>query len=191
MTNRPEIAVFGGSFDPPHLGHILLAQYALAIANVTQVIVAPTFAHAFGKSLTAFDHRMAMAKLAFADLPRVRIDPIERQLGGTSRTFRLIEQLALRHPGNGLRLLIGADILVEAEKWERFADAKRLAPLIVTGRAGFTHPDLDKDAPCLPEVSSSEIRSALARGHSVSTRLPARVVSYIGKHGLYRVEPGS
>ena len=188
---KPELAIFGGSFDPPHLGHVLLAHYALAVKNVTEVIVAPTYAHAFGKDLTDFDHRMAMAKLAFSELARVRIDPIERQLGGTSRTFRLVEQLALRYPHHDLRLLIGADILLEAEKWQRFEEAKRMAPPIVAGRSGFSHPDLEQGAPCLPEISSSEVRSELLRGGNVSTRVPAQVLTYIEKHGLYRAESGS
>jgi nicotinate-nucleotide adenylyltransferase len=191
MTRRPALAIFGGSFDPPHLGHVLLAHYALAATNVTEVIVAPTYTHAFGKDLTHFDHRMAMAKLAFADLARVRVDPIERQLGGTSRTFRLVEQLALRYPHHDLHLLIGADILLEAEHWQRFEEVKRMAPLIVAGRSGFSHPDLDPNAPCLPAISSSAVRSELLRGESVRTRVPAQVLTYIEKHGLYRAESSS
>ncbi len=188
---RPALAIFGGSFDPPHLGHVLLAHYALLVTNVAEVIVAPTYAHAFGKSLTDFDHRIAMAKLAFADLPRVRVDAIEGQLGGTSRTLRLVQELSRRHPGNDLRLLIGADILHEAEKWEHFDEAKQLAPLIVAGRPGFAHPGVGENAPCLPEVSSSDVRKQLACGADVHTRVPARVLTYIAKHGLYGTEPGS
>lgn len=186
---KAEIAIFGGSFDPPHIGHVLLAQYALSVTDVVDLIVAPAYTHAFGKDLTAFEHRMAMAKLAFADLGRVSVDPIEYELGGVSRTIRLVEQLALRHPQHGLRLLVGADILLEASKWQRFEGVRAIAPLIVAGRGGFSHPDIDPLAPTLPEVSSSEIRDALARGESVSTRVPARVREYIAQHGLYRAEP--
>ncbi len=186
---KPEIAIFGGSFDPPHIGHVLLAQYALSITDVVDLIVVPAYTHAFGKDLRPFEHRLAMAKLAFADLGRVSIDPIERELGGVSRTLRLAEQLALRHPGYGLRLLVGADILVESSKWQHFEGVRALAPLIVAGRGGFSHPDIDPLAPTLPEVSSSEIRAALARGDSVSTQVPARVRHYIAQHGLYRAEP--
>ena len=187
--NKPEIAVFGGSFDPPHLGHLLLAHYALAVTNVVEVIVAPTFVHAFGKPLLDFDHRLAMTKLAFADLGRVSVDPIERQLGGVSRTIRLVEQLALRHPGARLRLLIGTDILTESARWQHFEEVRALAPLIIGGRGGFPHPDVDPNAPLLPELSSSEVRTALARGEDLSTRVPARVRHYIAQHGLYRSEP--
>ncbi len=191
MNGKPELAVFGGSFDPPHLGHVLLAHYALAVTNVSEVVVAPAYEHAFGKSLTVFEHRMAMAKLAFSDLERVRVDPIESQLGGTSRTFRLIEQLALRYPRYQLRLLIGADILLEAEQWHRFDDVKRMAPLIVAGRSGFSHPDVDPRAPCLPEVSSSQVRADLHAGSDVSHDVPARVLRYIAQHALYRAESSS
>ncbi len=189
MTRRPQIAVFGGSFDPPHIGHVLLAHYALAVTHIIEVIVAPTYAHAFGKPLTAFNARVAMAKLAFSDLRRVRVDPIEQALGGTSRTLRLVEALAARHPDSDLRLLIGADILLEAGRFQRFDEVRAKAPLIVAGRGGFQHPDVDPNAPILPEISSSHIREALARGEDVGTQVPSRVLAYIREHGLYGAEP--
>jgi nicotinate-nucleotide adenylyltransferase len=188
-VKRPEIAVFGGSFDPPHVGHVLIVSYALSVSEVDEVLIVPTYAHAFGKVLTAFDHRLRMCELAFRDLARVRIDPIERDLGGESRTLRLVEALIERYPHHDLRLLIGADIMQEAHKWHSFDRIVELARPLVAGRGGHPHPDVPKDAPLLPEVSSTQVRRLLAAGEDASAQVPARVLRYIREHGLYAAEP--
>ena len=180
---QPELAVFGGSFDPPHIGHVFLATYALSVAGVERVIVAPTFEHAFGKPLSPFAVRVALCERAFAPLVGCEISPIERELGGTSRTLRLVTELAVRYPAHRLRLLIGADILAQTQQWQRFDEIVARAPLLVAERAGYA---TGASAPLLPEVSSSAIRSALERGEDVSAWLPNSVQRYIAEHALYR-----
>ncbi|MDB4985242.1 MAG: Nicotinate-nucleotide adenylyltransferase [Myxococcaceae bacterium] len=187
IHGKPELAVFGGSFDPPHIGHVFLATYALSVAGVERVIAAPTFEHAFGKPLRAFEHRLAMCELAFAPLPGVEVSSIERELGGTSRTLRLVSELAARHPGHQLRLLVGTDILGESQRWQRFDEVVAIAPLLVARRAGHASvPAPHEHAPLLPEVSSSAIRAALERGEDVSLWLPSGVRRYLTEHALYR-----
>jgi len=186
-----ELAVLGGSFDPPHIGHLFLATYALSIGSVARVLVAPTFEHAFGKPLSDFDHRLRMCELAFAPLRNVEVSPIERELGGTSRTLRLLTSLAARYPDEGLRLLVGADILLESHRWQHFDEIRRLAPLLSASRAGYAPlaaPNAEAPALILPEVSSSEVRRALSRGGDVSAWLPASVRAYVRTHGLYAPE---
>jgi nicotinate-nucleotide adenylyltransferase len=178
---KPELAVFGGSFDPPHVGHVFLAAYALSIAGVDKVLAAPTFEHAFGKPLTAFEHRMEMCRRAFAALPAVEVSPVERELGGTSRTLRLLHELARRHPDHQLRLLIGSDILAESARWQGFDEIRALAPPIVVSRGGHG----DAGGPLFPRVSSTELRAALARGECDAEVLPRAVVAYIHEHKLY------
>jgi nicotinate-nucleotide adenylyltransferase len=179
---KPELAVLGGSFDPPHIGHVFLATYARSVAGVARVLVAPTFEHAFGKPLSAFEHRLRMSELAFSLIDGVEVSPIERELGGVSRTLRLVQELARRFPDHQLRLLVGADILLETQRWLRFEDIVALAPLLVAERAGFasagdsalahagTAPPLGPGAgpPVLPQVSSSEIRRALSELSSLA-----------------------
>lgn len=184
MSARPELAVFGGSFDPPHIGHVLLATYALSVAGVARVIAAPTYVHAFGKPLSEYAHRLRMCELAFAPLPAVEVTPIERELGGTSRTLRLVTELAARHPDAQLRLLVGADIPLETSRWQGFDAICRLAPLLVVGRGGYA-----ASGPTLPEISSTELRALLARGDDCSAFLPAAVRAYIAEHGLYQATP--
>jgi nicotinate-nucleotide adenylyltransferase len=182
---KPELAVFGGSFDPPHIGHVFLAAYALSVAGVARVLVAPTFEHAFAKPLSPFEQRLHMCQLAFAPLPECEVSPIERELGGTSRTLRLVEALATRYPHHQLRLLVGADILGETQRWQRFDEIVAVAPLLVAERAGYT---TGRAAPVLPEVSSSAIRQGLRAGDDVSHWLPRSVSTYVAERALYRAE---
>lgn len=182
---RPELAVFGGSFDPPHLGHVLLATYALSMTLVERVLVLPVYRHAFGKALSDFDERLMMCRIAFADLKRVEISDYERVLGGESRTLRLVRALGEAYPGHRLRLLVGADILRERDAWQGFDEIQKLAPLLVAGRAGYETEAVPPDAPVLPDVSSTRVREALARGDSVAAWVPARVREHIAARGLY------
>jgi nicotinate-nucleotide adenylyltransferase len=181
--SAPELGVLGGSFDPPHLSHVMLALFGLSGAGLERVVVAPTFIHAFGKPLGDFDHRLRMCELAFEHLPAVEVSAIERELGGVSRSLRLIEALSARHPGHRLRLLVGADIVAERARWQDFDQLCTRAPLLVAGRPGF---DGERHALKLPEISSSEVRAALARGEDAGAWLPAKVRAYIAAHGLYR-----
>jgi nicotinate-nucleotide adenylyltransferase len=178
---KPELAVFGGSFDPPHVGHVFLAAYALSIVGVERVLAAPTFEHAFGKPLTAFEHRLAMCSRAFAALPGVEVSPIERELGGTSRTLRLVQELGRRFPDHQLRLLIGSDILADSARWQGFDAITALAPPIVVTRGGHG----DRGGPIFPQVSSSELRATLGRGEHDRQVLPRDVLAYIAEHQLY------
>ena len=187
-TAKPlQIAVFGGSFDPPHIGHVFLATYALSVGAVDRVLVVPTFEHAFGKPLNGFEHRLSMCELAFAPLRGVEVSPIERELGGVSRTLRLLRELGRRHPDARLRLLVGADILQESARWQSFDEICRIAPLLVAPRAGYAAAEgAPERAPLLPEVSSSAVRAALAGSEDVGSWIPAAVRAYIDEHALYR-----
>jgi len=185
MTSRT-VAVFGGSFNPPHVGHVLAAAYVLAVHEVDEVLVVPAFRHPFNKDLCPFEHRVAMARLAFRDLARTQVSEIERELGlPLSRTVDTLEALREREPSWRLRLVIGADVLHDRDKWHRFDRVVDLAPPIVLGRAGVVHPEAP--LPVLPEVSSSQVRAAIAAGDmpEVAALLPRRVREFIAHQRLY------
>ena len=131
------------------------------------------------------EHRLRMCELAFAPLLGVEVSAIEQELGGTSRTLRLIQALAARYPQHQLRLLVGADILLEAPRWQHFDTICELAPLLVAGRGGYSR-DQGDGAPILPEVSSEVLRGKLAHGGDISPWVPAKVRAYIDEHALYR-----
>ena len=180
--------MYGGSFDPPHVAHVLMARHAAGLPDVDRVLVVPAFQHAFGKLLCPFAHRLRMCELAFEGLSGVEVSDVERTLGGVSYTVRLLTHLRDAHPDHALRLLVGADILAETARWRDFDQITALAPLLAVGRGGFGREGLDDDAPTLPAVSSTEIRSSLARGAQTLAMLPAAVAAYIREHGLYRSE---
>src|SRR5437867_3521350 len=135
----PTLALFGGSFNPPHVAHQMAVLWALETEDVAEVWVVPTFRHPFEKELAPYDDRLEMCRLAMAPLgARVVVSDLERELGGeTSRTLVTLEALKARRPDASLRLVIGADIWPEREKWWKWAEVERLAPPLVVRRAGF------------------------------------------------------
>jgi len=178
------VAIYGGSFDPPHLGHVLSVAWALSAADIDEVWALPTWKHAFGKAHGAsFDARMTMCELAFAPFRGVSSMDIERELGDVSRTLHTLETIRTRHPDVELRLLIGADVLQTVDRWYRWNDVIRLAPPLVVGRDGYPAPE---DCPIsIPNVSSSDVRAALDQGRDLNGFVPTAVIAHIRKHGLY------
>lgn len=193
MTRRPVLAVFGGSFNPPHLAHVLAVVVLHARFELDRVLVVPTFQHPFAKALAPYEDRLEMCRLAMGWLPRVEVSRIEEELGGESRTLRTIERLRDRHPDHDLRLVMGADIVTESKKWFAFDRIAELAPPIVLGRVGVDYPGAP--APVLPAISSTEVRAALASDAPPAATLdlvPASVVAYARARGLYRAaDPGA
>lgn len=180
------MAVFGGSFNPPHVAHVLAAAYVLSTKPVDEVLVVPVYRHPFAKDLAPFADRLAMCRLAFEWIPHVIVSAVERELGGESRTLRTLEHLSRAHPEWALRLLIGSDLLADLPKWHRFDRIEAVAPPIVIGRSGADAASAPE--PLLPQVSSTQIRDALAAGDVDAVRdlVPSRVLQYITAHGLYR-----
>ena len=180
------VAVFGGSFNPPHVAHVLASALVLSTQAIDRLLVVPTFQHPFPKALAPFDDRVAMCELAMAWLPRVEVSRVEETLGGESRTLRTIEHLATEHPDWKMRLVIGADILVESSKWFAFDRICAIAPPIVLGRCGVEGTTAPK--PLLPNVSSTEVRAKIAAGRAKDLEMlvPREVLAHIAAHGLYR-----
>lgn len=181
---RETLGVLGGSFDPPHIAHVMLALLGLSAGGLSRVLVVPTFIHAFAKPLSPFAARLQMCELAFAPLRNVEVSPIEQELGGVSRTLRLVQELKKRNPNSDLRLLIGSDILAERARWQDFDKIVQLAPLMTAERVDHEEGNTDLGA-LLPRVSSTELRAVLARGEA-SGLVPADVGCYALAHGLYR-----
>jgi nicotinate-nucleotide adenylyltransferase len=192
-VDRVSVALFGGSFNPPHVGHVLAVAYALSAEMVERVVVVPVFEHAFGKQLEAYEHRVEMARRAFAWLPRVEVSTIESRLGAPSLTLRTILALEAEHPDWALRLPVGSDILGEIQKWHAFSQIEQRAPLLVLPRAGATA--VRGKPSVLPQVSSSEVRGMLAAlapeataPEALSALLPKAVLAYVREHQLYRAQ---
>jgi nicotinate-nucleotide adenylyltransferase len=179
------VALFGGSFNPPHVAHQLAALYVLETAAVDALWFVPAFEHAFGKPLVAFDDRLAMCQLAAAALgPRVQVSDVERTLGGRSLTLRTVRRLIELHPEHAFSLVIGSDLQADVSTWYGAEELVRTIPFIVVGRAGAA--PAENAAVAMPDVSSSAVRAALAAGKPVDGLVPRAVLDYIVRKGLYK-----
>ena len=179
------VGVFGGSFNPPHLAHVLALAVVLARFDVARLLVVPTFKHPFAKALASYEDRVKMCELAMGWLPRVEISRVEEELGGESRTLRTIEHLRAQHPEWSLRFIMGADLVLESAKWYGFDRIAGLAPPIVLGRAGVSY---DGAPPAvLPSISSTEVRTMVGEGRwdELEPLMPRAVLAHVRAHGLY------
>jgi nicotinate-nucleotide adenylyltransferase len=182
------VALFGGSFNPPHVGHQLLALYVLETADVDELWFVPCWKHPFDKALEPFEHRLRMTELAAAALgPRARVSDFESKLGGAkSRTLLTVKGLQAQHPQHEFRLVIGADLVPELPSWYGADELRRSVKLVVVGRAGYPGPF----PVSMPMVSSTEVRNRLHAGESAQGMVSANVLAYIRKHGLYSKTDG-
>jgi nicotinate-nucleotide adenylyltransferase len=177
------VAIFGGSFNPPHVAHQMVALYVLETAAVDELWMVPAFQHPFGKALEAFAHRLAMCEAAAAALgPRVRVSAVERDLGVESRTLRTVRRLQQEFPTHTFSLVIGADLIHEVPTWYAGEELQRTVPFIVVGRTGFDVPG----KLALPRLSSTEVRDALLAGRPVDGLVSRAVLDYIQAHNLYK-----
>lgn len=133
-----KIAILGGSFNPPHIGHLFICSYVFACADVEQVWCIPCYQHAFGKSLAAFEHRLAMCELALSAFREnaVNVLSIERDRQGTSWTIDTVRYLRKNYPDIDFTWIIGSDVLNELEQWKDFDELQRLIDFLVVPRAG-------------------------------------------------------
>jgi nicotinate-nucleotide adenylyltransferase len=179
------VALLGGSFNPPHVAHLMVAWWALSTQPVDEVWLLPAFAHPFGKDLAPFEDRVRMCELAARALRGVFVCPAEKELDGdplVGKTARTLEHLRQKHPTHRFSLVVGADVLPDTTKWYRWDRVKELAGLIVVGREGYAPV---AGAPALPAISSSLVRERLARGEDVSGLVPRKVLEYVRERGLY------
>jgi nicotinate-nucleotide adenylyltransferase len=175
------VALYGGSFNPPHVAHQLAALYVLETSPVDELWLVPCFKHPFEKALAPFEDRLEMCRRAAAALgPRARVSDCEGRLGGESRTLRTVHALLAENPGLELSLVVGADLVSELPSWYGSEELLSLVKVIVVGRAGF-----EGGGPALPAVSSSDIRERLRRGHPVDPLLPRSVLDYVRQRKLY------
>ena len=179
------VAVYGGSFDPPHLGHVLSVAWALTATDTDEVWIVPTWVHAFDKKHGAtFEQRMSMCELAFECFRHVKVLDVERRLAGVSRTLETLKTLAKQHPSVAFRLLVGADVLPTTDRWYRWEDVVKIAPPLVVGREGYPAPE---DCPVsIPNINSTDIRSRLARSEDLSGIVPRAVLEHLRSQDLYR-----
>ncbi len=180
------IALYGGSFDPPHVAHVLAVAYVLSAADVEAVWVLPVGHHVLGKQVASLSRRMHLCRLAFALFgARVQVRDDDALPEATGYTVDLLERLRTQHPDTTFRLVIGSDVLAQRDRWRAFERVCELAPPLVLGRAGFPiDPAFARfAAPVqLPDVSSTQLRADLQAGRDVRGRVPVAVADWLRDH---------
>jgi nicotinate-nucleotide adenylyltransferase len=192
------IGLFGGSFDPPHIAHVALAQEALTNLHLDEVRWIPA-GQPWQKSrqLAAPTHREAMVRLAIEGEPRFVLDRCELQRRGASYTLDTVRELQAQLPdGESAEwvLLIGQDQYASLHTWRDWKELLSRVTVAVANRPGASvvvHPDVlrtpHRSVP-LPmlNISSTQVREAVARGENINHLVPREVASYIARHGLYK-----
>lgn len=195
------VGILGGTFDPPHNGHLLIARQAFHQLKLDQVLFAPTRQppHKLNQSITPIEHRLEMVRLAIADHPGFVLSRIDVDRAGptfTIDTMRLLRQQFGEE--SALYFIMGMDSLNNILTWREPAELFKICKLAVFARPGFRANigELEKQLPGLRErvvflstptlnVAASELQKRVRDGQSIADCVPAAVVEYIQTHGLY------
>ena len=197
------LGLFGGSFDPPHVGHVLVAQDALEALQLDHLLVIPAAQQPLkGGHQTAAEHRLAMVQAAFGGIPGIEVDPVEIVRGGLSFMVDTVEDVRRRWPEAHLHLLVGGDVVPTLPRWHDVGRLLSMVRLVVLTRDAAPQDqalmiDGQSDGGVVAEVlstrrvdlSSTEIRSRVRDGRSIQSFVPDAVATYIASTGLYREYP--
>lgn len=199
-----KIGIFGGTFNPPHLAHLNIAEDFSRRLNFDKLIIMPTYQppHKQAQSLADSEDRLRMCRLLF-DMENTEISDMEIQRQGKSYTYDTLCQLEEKYPGAELYLIIGSDMLLSFHKWYRYEDILRKCTLCVLTREndinnaqmkdyafttlGLGEGEIVFSALKAFELSSTQIREMMARGEDVSSLTGERVWAYIKEKRLYNV----
>lgn len=196
--HRRRVGILGGTFDPPHIGHVAVAssvRSALRLDEVLFVVANDPWQKSPTMRLCSPADRLAMVEAAVADIPGLRASAIEIDRGGPSYMVDTLREIAAQQPDTELFLIVGADAAAGIGTWERHGELPALATLVIVDRPGagteLSSPLgqwnlVHVEGPGL-EVSSTRLRSQLEQGITSSDLLPPAVVEYIDVHGLYEV----
>jgi nicotinate-nucleotide adenylyltransferase len=198
------IGIFGGTFDPVHLGHLILAEQCREQGRLEQVWFVPTAhpPHKSGRGLTPFAQRAEMLALAAAGQPAFHVENLEELRPGPSYTADTLDEIRRRQPAAELVLVLGSDALRDLPSWHEPDRIVRQAGLLVAVRPGYSLPDagelrssLDLPRSCplrleavempMIDISSRELRARAALGRSLRYLVPRSVECYIDAHRLY------
>ena len=188
------IALYGGTFDPIHHGHLILAREALEQLGLDHVVFIPAARSPFkpGLASTPAEVRLEMVRAAIVGEPQFQVDDSEIARGGTSYTIDTVEAARGRHPDAELWWLIGEDHLAELPKWHRSAELQNLVKFAVFARnsAGTAYEAPEYSGfPRIArriDISATDVRARVARGTSIRYLVPEGVRVLIETHRLYR-----
>ena len=197
-------AVFGGSFDPPHNGHVNLVKQVYSKVGLDEIIIMPAGISPFKQNMERIPasgkQRFEMCKLAFEDVPYVTVSDYEISQPDVSYTVNTVRHLKEQYPQDELFLIIGSDMLLSFHKWRNFEEILSICGLIAASRESGQKDmaELEKQAEIMKkhgfvtvvpidtfEASSTEIRKKIKNSSDISCYVPQNVVKYIQEHNLY------
>ena len=200
------IGILGGSFNPVHVGHLILAQDAMERFELERVCFVPCAQapHKAAEMLAPAEDRFAMLDVAIEGDPRFAVSRVEIDRGSVSYTIDTVREFRRLFPDSRLHFIIGADTLTELKSWRSIGELLDLCAFVTLARPGFRSTDLrDEDIGLPPpwpdrlrarvaaghavEISSTDIRMRLAEGLRIRYLVPETVEMYISEHHLYGV----
>ncbi|MCX6135647.1 MAG: nicotinate-nucleotide adenylyltransferase [Ignavibacteriales bacterium] len=188
------IGIFGGSFDPPHLGHLVIAEFARRALKLDVVFLVPAYQppHKTGKHTSTAQDRLAMTKLSVRGNPHLRVSDIEIRRKGISYTVDTVRAFQKKFPSSSLFLIIGSDSLEQFNSWKDPDAILALASLAVYRRPGWRTAKSKEGRVTLREIkgprmklASSEIRKRLHDGKAIDEMVRENVFAYIMRNRLY------
>jgi len=192
--NGERVGLFGGAFDPVHIGHLKVVESFLKSRLIDRVLLLPT-AHPPHKNVSSsasFSHRLEMLALAFESYDRVEVSDLENRLPEPSYTLQTITHLQQQNSETDYFLCIGEDNLAAFHKWHHYGDILQRVPLVVAGRPDVEAPQKNQEILNRTimiehdevEISSTTIRNAGKSGN-LHKYVPENVIDYIQRHNLY------
>ena len=195
MTYKRKVGVLGGSFDPPHFGHLGIAEHVANFRQLDEILFVVShiqWQKTAVRTMVDSHHRLSMVDLMVSDDERFSASSIEIERGGDSVTVETLESLRSLDPTADYELIIGSDIASRLSTWRRSEDLEKFAKIVVVARPGFkTERSLESfnfvtvDGPNL-DISSEQIRMAVNQDIPISHLVPKKVEEYIRQDGLYR-----
>lgn len=195
------VVVLGGTFDPPHIGHLIMAEYAYEALNARTVLFLPAAdpPHKHGDTRTAASHRVRMTELAIAHEPRFQLSRLDLDRPGPHYTADTVRLLVEQYPDDEVIFLVGEDSLRDLPFWQRADEIIRTCRLAVVPRheVQFDAGTLEEFLPGISErvihvwsplieTSSTDLAARLSAGKSARYLIPDAVLDYIAEHELYR-----
>lgn len=190
------LGVFGGTFDPPHLGHLIVAESVQEQLPLEVVLFVPVFLapHKPDGMFASPSHRLKMVQLAVNGNPRFRVSDVEVRRGGTSYTIDTLHTLRSLYPSDKFFLIIGTDNLQIFRSWKEPQEVLNASSVVVINRPGFDRSVTENEianrvrfiqVPAV-EISGTDIRDRIRTGRSVRYLVPDSVRAYIEENHLYR-----
>ena len=195
------IGIFGGTFDPVHVGHLVAAvnaRHSLGLDTVQLVVANEPWQKVGSRLVTPARDRLAVVEAAVADTVGIEASALEVERGGVSYTADTVAALAAIHPGAELFLIVGADVVEGLPTWERLEEVRDAVTLVVVNRPGTKEAELGPGGPLagwtavsieVPalEISSTDLRERAATGRPLDYLVPGEAIRAIRERGLYAV----